>query len=235
VTERVDQERPAAVGHAAPVARPTKAESLGAAARIYVSHGSAQVLVAQAVVAAGVRATQGMPTPRDALIVGAVAIVWPLQEWFAHKFVLHARPRRIAGRKVDPYVARYHRRHHRDPWDLQYTFLPVWLPLVMIPVNVAAWFALTPTTKAAWTGIAAYGTAAALYEWTHFLTHVSYKPRRWWYRTLQRRHRLHHFKNEYLWLGFTVPFVDDLFRTAPDPSTVEVSPTVRTLGVRDES
>jgi sterol desaturase/sphingolipid hydroxylase (fatty acid hydroxylase superfamily) len=51
---------------------------------------------------------------------------------------------------------------------------------------------------------------------------------------LQRRHRLHHFKDEHNWLGFTVPYVDDLFGTAPDPSSIPTSPTVRTLGIEDD-
>ena len=216
-----------------PVARPTRAPTLGAALAIFLQHRSAQVLVAQAAVAAAIRPWLGDWSWHDLLIVAVVAVVWPLQEWVAHRTILHAKVRTIRGRRWEPYVTRYHRRHHEDPWDLRFTFLPTWLPVAMVPVHVAAWFAIEPTTALAVTGIAAYGAAAALYEWTHFLTHVSYKPRQWWYRTLQRRHRLHHFRDEHLWLGFTVPFVDDLFRTAPDPETVPLSATVRTLGVAD--
>lgn len=214
------------------VPRPAAAEDLGAALRLFLDHPSPRLLAGQVAVLGAVRVAQGGGVSRHEVAIAAgIAAWWPFQEWLAHRHVLHAPPRRIAGRTIDPVVSRYHRRHHADPWDLHYAMLPTWFLVPAIPLNVALWSLATPDRRTAVTGMLATGAATLAYEWTHFLTHTAYRPKRSWYRRLQRRHRLHHFKDEQRWLGFTVPFVDDLFGTAPDPSTIPTSPTVRTLGI----
>ena len=82
------------------------------------------------------------------------------------------------------------------------------------PTSFSCWPAVG-SRRTALTGMLASASAALVYEWTHFLTHTGYRPRRSRFTKLQRRHRLHHFKDEHLWLGFTVPYADDLFGTAP--------------------
>jgi sterol desaturase/sphingolipid hydroxylase (fatty acid hydroxylase superfamily) len=72
----------------------------------------------------------------------------------------------------------------------------------------------------------------AIYEWCHFLIHTPYRPRGWYYRSIWRGHRLHHFKNEHYWFGVTSTLGDHLLRTAPEQSTVKKSGTARTLGAR---
>lgn len=165
----------------------------------------------------------------DSAIVAGVAVWWPIQEWVAHRYVLHAEPRTVAGRTIDPTVARLHRQHHLDPW--KNVGLPLSFLIPAVPVHAGVWLLLARNPRRALTGMAAFSAATLVYEWTHFLTHTAYRPKRSWFRRLQRRHRLHHFKHEQHWFGFTVPFVDDLLRTAPDPRTLETSPTVRTLHV----
>lgn len=213
--------------------RPTPAATLADAVRLFAGHPSPRILAGLSVALAGARVTRGPLRGRDVAVVAGVAAWWPFQEWLAHKYVLHAKPRRIAGRELDPAVARYHRRHHADPWRLDLALLPTWFLVPTGPLLGTLWLRATPDLPTALTGMAATSVATLVYEWTHFLTHTAYRPRHGWYRTLQRRHRLHHFKDEHLWYGFTVPFVDDLFGTAPDPATVETSPTVRTLGVSE--
>lgn len=217
----------------APQPRPTEVDGLGSAFALFLSHRGTRLLVAQALVLAVLRAALGGFRRRDLGVAATVAAWWPLQEWLAHRLVLHAPPRAVAGREVDLAVARYHRAHHADPWDLEHTLLPVWFLLPAMPVNVLFWLLVTPAKRVAISGMLATTVATVAYEWTHFLTHTAHRPRRAWFRRLQRRHRLHHFKDEHLWLGFTVPWVDDVFGTAPDPATVPTSPTVRTLGVTD--
>lgn len=217
------------------VARPVPAGDLGEALRLFAQHPSSRILLSQATILGALRLRAGRLTTVDAGIAAGVAVWWPFQEWLAHRYVLHAAPRRIAGRTVDPRGARYHRRHHADPWDLEHTVLPSWFLARAAPLHVALWVVATRDRQWALTGMLATTIATLAYEWTHFLTHTGYRPRGVWFRRLQRRHRLHHFKHEQRWFGFTVPFVDDLFGTAPDPSTVSTSPTVRTLGVDDPS
>jgi hypothetical protein len=127
-----------------------------------------------------------------------------------------------------------HRAHHREPWNLDYVFLPTKVLVPLVPLNVLVWWAIMPTLALALTGMAALGAAALVYEWVHYLTHTGYRPRSRYYRRIWRGHRLHHFKNEAFWHAFTVPLVDDLMGSGPDPTEVELSATCRTLG-RDDT
>jgi hypothetical protein len=212
--------------------RPMRVDGLADAGRTFFRQPSARVLGGQALALAALRSRAGRPRRSDAAIVAAVLVYWPLQEWFAHRYILHAAPRRIGGKTIDPVVARMHRAHHADPW--RNTGLPMTFLLPAVPVHAVVWALLTRNRRLALTGMLAFGSMTLAYEWTHFLTHTSYRPKRSYYRKLQRRHRLHHFKDEHHWLGFTVPYVDDLFGTAPDPAAIPTSPTVRTLGITDE-
>jgi hypothetical protein len=221
-----------AVGDEERALRPVHVEGLSGAARTFFRQPSARLLGAQALVIAALRSVAGRPRRGDAAIVAVVLVYWPLQEWLAHRYILHAPPRRIAGRTIDPTVARIHRAHHADPW--RNTGLPMTFLVPAVPVHAAVWWLFTRNRRRALTGMLAFGTTTLAYEWTHFLTHTNYRPKRSYYRKLQRRHRLHHFKDEHNWLGFTVPYVDDLFGTAPDPSSIPTSPTVRTLGIEDD-
>lgn len=160
-------------------------------------------------------------------------LIWPLQEWVLHKHVLHLRPRELFGRRIDPEFAQAHRAHHRAPGHIQTILLPSRLLGLAVPVHVGLWLWLMPSVDLACSGIAAYGAAALHYEWIHYLTHTSVTPRSRWFRKVRRNHRYHHYKNERFWHAFTVPLVDDLFGTAPDPTSVETSKTARTLGVEE--
>ena len=209
--------------------------SLPEAWRVFVAHASPRLLALQFVIALGLRlrllAHGGSTASAWELVMPLVAfgLVWPLQEWWAHKHLLHLRPRDLAGLRIDPLFARKHREHHRTPWYLPDIFLPPRLLVALIPIHCALWWWLTPTPELALTGILSYGGAALHYEWIHYLTHTSYKPRSAWFKRVRRNHRYHHFKNEAYWHGFSLPIVDTLFGTAPDPSTVETSKTAREL------
>jgi len=101
----------------------------------------------------------------------------PFTEWLIHVFILHFRPKAIAGRLIDPLVSRKHRAHHQDPRDLG---------LVLVPLRVLrdraadcgrhrarVSHAATPARSPA----LATGYALLLtYEWTHFLLHSKYPP-----------------------------------------------------------
>ena len=208
--------------------------TLRGAAAAFFGRWSPRLLAAQWLTVVALRLAAADYTWGDLAIVAAIAVIWPMQEWFLHQYALHRKPGPIFGVMVDPKVARIHRAHHRRPWDLRSIFLPGPLIAVMIPFHVAIWWAVTPTPALALTGMAAYGGAALLYEWIHFLTHTHVRPRSARYRRIWRAHRLHHFKNERYWHGFTSPLVDVVMGTAPAPSEVETSLTCATLGVDEE-
>jgi hypothetical protein len=209
--------------------RPHPVHSLRAAAGLFFRHVSPALLGLQLLAAAVARVLGGPLSWAELIVVGFVAVYWPVQEYALHRHMLHFRPKRWLGMKIDPLACRYHRHHHSHPWQLRYTFLPPRLIAVLIPIHVLVWWAATPTWETALTGILMFGGATLSYEWIHFLTHTAYRPRTKWMRTVVRRHRWHHFKNERYWFAFIVPMVDSLFLTDPEPGDVTTSPTCRDL------
>lgn len=199
------------------------------ALRVILSRTGPRLIVASAAAAWAARAALGRPSLADAAICVGVAAWWPLQEWLAHKHLLHLRPDPARPLVGDPVFARRHRAHHRDPRDVDHTLLPVAVIAVAVPVNALLWAAALRSARPALTGIAAYSTMAAVYEWTHFLVHTGVRPASAFFRRVRRNHRLHHYRNENFWLGFTLPWVDQWLGTEPDPREVPHSKTARDL------
>jgi hypothetical protein len=217
-----------------PSAPRAEARTLPQAAALFFRFRSPKLLALAVLLPLAVRVIAGGFTIWDPILALAIVPLWSIQEWWMHKHLLHAKPRKVFGRLVDPTFAKRHRAHHRRPWSLSEVFLPSSVVLLAFPVSVALWMAALPTVPLALTAITAYSMMALAYEWTHFLTHTPYKPKSRYYAKICRGHRLHHFKNEQYWYGFTIPYVDDVLRTSPDQSAIEVSPTVRTLGVTSD-
>ncbi len=166
-----------------------------------------------------------------AILVGLFA--WePVNEWFIHAHLLHLKPRRIGVMGFsfvwDLPMARRHRAHHADPWDLSNLFIPIGAILFSIAFHATLFLLVLPTPLAL-TALAALNLIGLWYEWTHFMAHIPYRPTLPWLRTLQARHRLHHFKNERFWLGVSSNLGDRLLNTLPDGKQVEPSPTARLL------
>ena len=214
--------------------------SLRGAWATFIGYRSPQLLVLKLALVVGVRLILLARAGLHSLSVWDLAlwplillVIWPLQEWVLHKQVLHLRPREVFGRRIDPEFARAHRAHHRAPGHIQTILLPPRLLGFAMLVHVGVWLLLMPTVDLAFSGMAAYVAAALHYEWIHYLTHTSVAPRSRWFRKVRRNHRYHHYKNERYWQAFTMPMVDELFGTAPDPTRVETSKTARTLGVDD--
>ena len=61
----------------------------------------------------------------DAVLPLVVLAVFPFVEWMIHVFILHWRPRRIAGVMIDPMLSRKHRAHHADPRIIKLIFIPL--------------------------------------------------------------------------------------------------------------
>ncbi len=155
----------------------------------------------------------------------------PLIEWLVHAWVLHARPSQVLGRTFELSATRGHRRHHEDPLDLSLVFVPVWVLVWLAPSLTVGLFVLVRPAHLAATALATGAATLLAYEWTHYLIHTSYRPRRRYYRHLWRHHRLHHYRNEGYWFGVTSAVGDVVLGTCPRGGDVAVSKTVRTLGV----
>ena len=201
------------------------------ALRAWSRHASPRLILLFVLAAGALRSSLGAWQWWDLGLIMAGAAVWPFLEWFLHKYVLHVRPRKLLGRTVDPEFARRHRAHHREPWRPELIVLPPYVHLSFGPVLLAAAWWLVPNSAMALSALVGYGLAALNYEWTHFMVHTRIQPGNRYYQGLFRAHRMHHFRNENYWYGFTLTSVDRLLGTGPDPDATPRSPHCRDLGV----
>src|SRR6476659_9120409 len=213
--------------------------SLGKAWREFLRRESPWAIGAGILVLAVTRVIVGDPSWRDAVAVAAMVVVYPFGEWAIHVYLLHAKPLRIRGRKVETMAARAHRAHHEEPNDLDMVLLYWWqaafLMVLAVPLTVGLGV-LVLTVIAGPVPLGALLSAGLagfymifLYEWMHFLIHTAYRPRSAAYKAIWKNHRLHHFKNEHYWHGITNTVADHVLRTAPDQKDVPRSETARTL------
>ncbi|AWK72299.1 fatty acid hydroxylase [Rhodococcus oxybenzonivorans] len=166
----------------------------------------------------------------DAVLPVVMLALFPFAEWVIHVCILHWKPRRILGLTVDSLLARKHREHHVDPRDVPLVFIPwqtlTWLIPVLAGLSVLAF----PRLGLGLTFLVTLSALGVVYEWTHYLIHSDYKPKSRFYRAIWRSHRHHHYKNEHYWFTVTTTgTADRLLGTAPDPESVEKSPTARSL------
>ncbi len=195
------------------------------AVRIFFGHAS-PLLLSLAVVSTGaIRISFGSWSVFDLLIPPAILVGWPMLEWMIHVHLLHFRPRRILGIRIDPLNARRHRQHHMDPWRYERAFIPI--PGLLLALAKLFFVAALSPWPAMWTALITITLLGLHYEWVHYLAHVRYCPRSHRYRTLVLNHRRHHFKNEKYWMGVSMSSGDLLMGTDAAPDGVEHSPTVR--------
>lgn len=195
--------------------------SLSGALKLFFTFGVPRLLGLQFVLFGIWRVALGAPQAIDLGIGLAIALYWPFQEWVVHAIILHVKPRTVLGMHIDPFFARAHRYHHKHPWVLETTFVPKRVIVPLVPVNIALWWLITPSWAAACTGIALFTLATLIYEWIHYLTHTAYRPQTAYLKGVYRNHHLHHFKNDSYWHSFTLPAIDKLLGTAPDPKSVK--------------
>lgn len=210
---------------------PAPPRSLGPALRVFLRFFSPRALLTLTVVACAWRLSLGSYTAWDAAIVVGWWAFWPIQEWLIHVFILHFRPRRILGVRVDLQNAAKHRAHHRDPTNIGKVFIPWFSVVSALPALVVGAMLLLPTLPLAATALASYLLFALHYEWCHYLAHIPYTPDIAYYQRICKAHTLHHYRSEKHWWGVSRTFGDVLFRTEGDPRTTPASDTVRTLGI----
>ena len=213
--------------------------TLSGARREFLRKESPWVLGAGILALVTARLLVGDLTWRDGVAVAAMLVVYPFGEWAIHVYLLHAKPVRIRGRKIDTVAARAHRAHHREPNDLDMVLLYWWqaaflmlgaVPLTVVVGGLIVTAAAGPVPLGVFISAALAGYCMVfVYEWTHFLIHTAYRPRSAAYMTIWRNHRLHHFKNEHFWHGITNNLSDRVLGTNPDQKDVEKSKTARTL------
>lgn len=199
------------------------------ALREFAQRPTPRIIAGALLIAVALRVPRGDWGWGDALVAAGILGFEPFTEWLIHVHLLHFRPRVIAGRRIDPFVAQKHRRHHADPKDLDLVFIPLHVVRAGVVVGFVVPWLLAPTIEVALTASVTSFAMLLTYEWTHFLIHTPYRPKRALYKRVWRAHRLHHFRNENYWFGVTMHLADHVLRTYPARDDVEVSPTARTL------
>ena len=158
------------------------------------------------------RASLGPLSRPDLVAPLALAILWPLQEWLVHAYVLHFEPKRVGPFTVDLHVAKLHRAHHADPWNGPLTFIPKRTFLHVAVALAIARLISGPVAPWVATTLAAYAVLALRYEWSHYLAHIRYTPR--WAETNKRHHRVHHFQSPDTHWGVSTTAADRILKTA---------------------
>ena len=209
----------------------TRGSALADEARTFLRHPNSRLLLAATAVALAVRVALGGWRAGDLVVAAVILALEPLTEWLIHVFLLHARPKTIAGRTYDSLLARKHRAHHADPRDVDLIFVPARVLRGALPGALVLYGLLLRDLRLASTAVLTSYAMLTLYEWTHFLIHSRYLPKSRYYRYIWRAHRLHHFRNEHYWFGVTIHLADHALRTFPERDAVPLSPTARTLGV----
>ena len=211
--------------------RPQRARvTLADAAREFWRHPTPWLLSVAFVIAVVARLSVGDFRWSDAVLPFVVLAVFPLVEWIIHVFVLHWRPRRVAGVMVDPVLARKHREHHADPRITALIFIPLQSLFGAFGAALVTAFVIIPRTGLGLTFLVVVAGIGVVYEWSHYLVHTDYKPKTAFYRALYRNHRWHHYKNEHYWFAVTTPGIADrALGTYPDPQSVATSPTAKNL------
>jgi hypothetical protein len=206
------------------------AVTLGTTFREFVRHPSPWMIAATLVTAVFWRVAEGDWRLTDLWAPVILVAFFPVLEWLIHVFILHWRPRKVAGLQIDSELARDHRRHHANPRDIPLVFIP-WRSLIGV---IAGDFAIAllafPRLGQGLTFLIAIALTGLLYEWSHYLIHSDYRPKTRVYKAIWRNHRLHHYKNEHYWFTVTsTATADRLFGTYPDPATVKTSATAKNL------
>ena len=214
-------------------------KTLGQAWGEFSAKQAPKIIAASIVLALAARIALGAFSWRDLVALVFMLVVYPFGEWAIHVYLLHLRPFRFRGRRIDLPTARAHREHHEDPHLLGLiNFSPseaLAILLLAVPAAVALGalvagllpgpLPFAPLVTALLTGYVLVGA----YEWTHFLIHTAYRPKSRYYRSIWRYHRLHHFKNERYWHGITNTVSDRVLGTHPEARDVRRSRTARAL------
>ncbi|MGV9611780.1 sterol desaturase family protein [Nocardia xishanensis] len=204
--------------------------TLGDAFREFVRHPSPWMIGTALAVALIARILVGDWQIGDAVLPLAMLAAFPAFEWVVHVMVLHWRPKRLGPISLDSELARKHRQHHVDPRNIPLIFIPTRSLVVVIIALLAITAMAFPRLGLGLTFLLTVTVLGLGYEWTHYLIHTDYKPKRALYRAVWKNHRHHHYKNEHFWFTVTSSgTADRLFGTYPDPAKVDTSPTARNL------
>ena len=144
----------------------------------------------------------------DAFVGGAVVVFWAFQEWWLHKYLLHA-PFKWMGTEI--HVGHHQRAFYHVSIDSMSLVVPWFMVATgLLHVLFPAHLALTATT--AYTGMGLF------YEFTHYLAHTKAQPKSLFLSNIKRHHMRHHLVDDRFWHTFSWTEIDSIMGTAPTGS-----------------
>ncbi|MBI5924109.1 MAG: sterol desaturase family protein [Aquabacterium sp.] len=199
---------------------------------VFLRHPSPLILLVTLLALGVMRWQAGDLAWQDAAIALGIWAYFPFNEWLIHKFILHYRPRQILGRTVDFYLPKTHRRHHSDPWNLTWVFVPRHVHALVLGLLSLVYLVAGSWRPELLTFAFVYLLFGLHYEWVHYLTHITWCPPLAYYERRVLEHRWHHFRNENYWWGVSFGAGDRVLGTAPDAKDIARSGTNRDLGLK---
>ena len=133
-------------------------------------------------------------------------------EYGFHRYVLHA-PLAREGSRVRRLQRRLHYDHHAEPGRLELLFLPPWMLVANLAFTAGLGWVIWARPAAVGSLVAGVMAATLVYEWTHYVAHIAYRPRTAWGRRIKKDHLWHHFRDERTRFGVTQPGLDLLMGT----------------------
>jgi hypothetical protein len=148
----------------------------------------------------------------DVAAFSTAVVFWWVQEHVLHLHVLHS--------KADWMGKEIHEGHHANPY-FHISIDPAGLIMSWFLTVHLIFSAILPLPIAL-SATVGYATAGLFYEWAHFIVHtkVRFRKQSYWSR-MKDHHIRHHLVDDRYWLGFSVPMIDDLFRTNPNVQEVK--------------
>ncbi len=146
----------------------------------------------------------------DFCIGTATIIFWWFQEHFIHRYLLHSSWNWM-GKEI-------HQSHH-DKTYFHISIDPTPLLLGWLGAAHVILRLLLPLDLALSSTIF-YAIAGMWYEWTHYIVHTKVRPKSKFMNEVKNNHIRHHIVDDKNWLGFSMPFVDNIFGTNPDIKAV---------------
>jgi sterol desaturase/sphingolipid hydroxylase (fatty acid hydroxylase superfamily) len=181
--------------------------------RAYASHPAIHLYAACAIASAALAVWQGGGLWRSGAAVLATMLAYPVAWYAIHRFILHGRLL-YRFRLTSPLWKRIHFDHHQDPHRMDVLFGS---PLNTLPTILAI------TLPLGWLiGGGAGGAASAacaglvitcLYEFSHCVQHLNFRPRSRALRRMKELHLMHHFHDELGNYGITSFVTDRLLGT----------------------
>jgi hypothetical protein len=179
----------------------------------YIRHSGIYVFLIPVTIIVPVVIWQGPFLEAAAWFLAGWAVFLP-QEYLTHLYVLHFPPPENGWFYRQMY--RLHYGHHDLPSRSDLMYMPLWLVLPMLMLNLLIFQFLTPNTHALLSMVGGLIAGYLFYEWTHLFCHLPYQPKTRLGQFVKRRHALHHFRNENVLYSVSAPaiFLDYLAGTA---------------------